>query len=168
MKRIFIVISLLMLLLSGCGKDQKTYDIAADFLSLEEVSGFLGYTPVMEEENTRLQKKVTYKNETKGDGDIIRLSIYPPNTKYSADDIKAQFDAEKKKNEEYKSLIEFEEADAEAFISIPSAHIYKNGHYAVVTAGSGGEEEQINLLKTISQIVIGHLNELEPVTEEVE
>lgn len=168
MKRILIIISLFMMLLAGCGNGGKKYDTALDFLSIEEASNILGYTPLAEEENTRLEKRVTYKNENKGEGDIIRVSIYPPNTKYSADDIKQQFNSEKKRNEDYKTLIEVEEADADVFISIPSVHIYKNGHYAVITAGAGGDDKQINLLKDLSRIVIGHLNELKQVTEEVE
>ncbi len=167
MKKIVIVISLLLVLLTGCGKKAK-YDTASDFLPPEEVSKFLWYEPVLEEKTTRLEKKVTYKNEIAGSGDIVKLSVYPPNTKYTARNIHEQFNSEKKRNEEYQTLISAEDLDTEAFIAIPSIHLYKNGHYAVITAGSGGGDEQIKLLKELANIVIYNLDKQEPVDEKTE
>ena len=165
MKKLFIIICILIFICTGCSKEEpkKTEEqtfSAGDFLSAEEVSAQVGYTPVAEEENTRSQKTITYKNAVAGQGDIVRIEVYPQNQKHTKEEIKAQFEKQKSKNEEYKTLIQADDLGIEAFIAIPSVHMYKNGYYIVVTAGSGGGDEQIALLKNFAQIVVGHMNEL--------
>lgn len=169
MKRLFFVICIFILSVSGCRSEIKDTPLkASDFLSAEEASSYIGYSPVAEEKDTRLCKSVKYKNSTVGEGDIVEVLVYPPNEKKSVDDIKSDYEYQKQKNTEYGSYIQVDGIDAEIFIAIPSVHIYKNGYYVVVTAGSGGEEEQINLLKSLAGIVVGHLDEMLPVDTEAE
>lgn len=160
MKKLFLSVCLLVLVLSGCGKAEDEEFKATDILSEEEVAEFIDYKPVVEERRTRLLKSVKYKNPEIGKSDIVEVLVYPENQKMTRDDIKAQFEEQKKRNIEYDNLIDVEGIDADVFIAIPSVHIYKNGYYAVISAGSGGAEKQIDLLERIAEVAVQNIDEL--------
>ncbi len=170
MKKLLLVF-LMILLTAGCTKSAKEI-VASDFLSLEEAGKYLEYLPVEEVNNTRLCKSVTYKNEKIGQGDTVKVDVYPFNGKYDKSEIKAQFEAEKKRNDDLARTVAVDIEGVDAFIAIPSCHMYKNGYYIVITAGSGAGEHQVSLLKnyaeTVSKNLIKIAGEEETETEKTE
>lgn len=160
-----LIVGMTLLCLCGCSKEKKELS-AADFLSAEEVAQFVDFEPVSEEENTRLCKSITYMNEKVGASDPVKVEVYPYNQKYDKSDIKAQFEAEKAKYEEYSAAETVEGLGAEAFVAIPSIHMYKNGYYLVITAGSGTGEHRKQLLESLGKVAAEHLTDIAGEEEE--
>ena len=159
--RNLLIAILLLLTLTACKKTEEAVEVTAKtVLPQNEISVIIGYTPKEEEKLTRVCKEITYKNETRGASDIVNVKVYPPNTKNSPDYLKKLYDEQKKKCEQYSSLVETG-AD-NSFIAFPSVYLYKNGYYVVITAGSGGDDAQIEMLKKLAEIADKNIEAMAP------
>lgn len=166
MKKILFIICAFALLFSGCSsKEIKKAEIiasATEFLSADEAAQYIGYEPIVIENNTKTAKSAKFKNAVAGQGDIAEISVCVPNERKTAEEVKKDFTDTRQRCEEFGTIVQTDGIDAEVFISIPSIHLYKNGCYVVITAGSGGGEEQINLLKNLAAVAVGHISEKIP------
>ncbi len=159
MKKLFVLVGIL-LIMSACSNTPspaKNFK-PSEFLSLEDAKNHLSYEPLaIEKDNT-----ITYKSANAGQEDIIRVELIQKEIETDTEKIKAEFDNVRQKNQEYESLISTDDLGADSFISIPSIHLYKNGYYLKITAGSGGNENQITLLKDLGKIALENMEEKIP------
>lgn len=164
MKKLFTIVCIFLLLISGCskGSGNDAFIKASDIVTPEEVAQHVGYEPIATENNTQLFRSVKYQNTLAGQGDITEVLLYTPNERRSAEDINELFEEKKSECAKFDAMTEVADLDAECFISIPSIYIFKNGCYAVITAGSGAGEEQTSLLKELAAAAIEHISELFP------
>lgn len=159
--RNLLIAILLLLTLTACNKAEEAVEVTAkNVLPQNEISDIIGYVPQEEEKLTRVCKEITYRNETRGASDIVNVKVYTPNTKNSPDDLKKLYDEQKKRYEQYSSLIETG-AD-NSFIAFPSVYLYKNGYYVIITAGSGGDDMQIAMLKKLAEIADKNIGTMVP------
>ena len=161
MKKYIILLFIIILTLSGCGdkpNDNKKVFSPVDILSKEDIKDFIDFEPITEESETEISKTVKYKNSTLGVSDIVEVTVYSENDAISESEIEEKFNFYKTKNVEYKSLIPVEGVEADCFIAIPSAFILKDGYLVIISAGSGGEDAQINLLRGLSDIAIKNMS----------
>ncbi len=161
MKKYIISLFIIILSLSGCGKnvDEKPVILSpSDILSAEDIKDYVDFTPVLEESETEISKTLKYKNETVGSSDIVEVTVYSESEAISKSQIEEKFNFYKTKNTEYKSIVPVEGVEAQCFIAIPSVYILKDSYLVIISAGSGGEDAQINLLRGLSDIAIKNMN----------
>ncbi len=161
MKKYTILLFIIILTLFGCGdkpEENKKVFSPADILSKEDIKDFIDFEPVIEETETTVSKTLKYKNATLGVSDLVEVTVYSENDAISKSEIEEKFNFYKTKNKEYKSIIPVEGVEADCFIAIPSAYILKDGYLVIISAGSGGEDAQINLLRGLTDIAIKNMN----------
>jgi len=124
-------------------------------MTSDEAKGLVSYEPVMNIENSNQKSVLRIESEPKG-ADPIIIEVYSHNEKKSVAEI---YEAFKQKKEKRTSAKDISEYDAEALLAYPSVNIYRDGYMVVVTAGSGGDEEQDALLKKAGAIATTHLVE---------
>ena len=95
---------------------------------------------------------------TLGVSDLVEVTVYSENDAISKSEIEEKFNFYKTKNKEYKSIIPVEGVEADCFIAIPSVYILKDGYMVIISAGSGGEDAQINLLRGLTDIAIKNMH----------
>lgn len=161
MKRNLVCLLAVVFLVSVTGCDKKETkvhetELTADMLlSEDEVKALVGYEPVKTVSDTVLKSMVRYDSEPQGEYPVI-VELYSYNKGKSVAEIYEQFT---EKKERRPSSQEVNEYDAQAYIAYPSVNIYRDGYMAVVTAGSGANDEQGTLLKNAGAVVAGHLVE---------
>lgn len=160
MKKKCIVIFTLLLLLSGCGKQEKKYvsDVyPSELLTIENVSPYLEYTPEMTEERSRRMSAARYQSNPVGQGDPVIVKVYQKNGLQSAEQVKAFYDECKAMRPDAFDV----ELDAEdAFIAYPSLHYYIDGYHIEITAGSGSDDLQKVLLTNLAAVSIENFTAL--------
>lgn len=162
MKRYILFLLISILCLSGCKESKEEAPrifTPADILSAEDIKDYINFEPVCEESQTDEAKIIKYKNSTPGSSDIVEVKVFIENDFISNSQIEEKFNFYKNKNKEFESLIPIDGMDAECFIAIPSSYILKDGYMVVISAGSGGEDAQINLLRSLTEIAIKNMNE---------
>ncbi len=157
MLKIIICLSAAALLLSSCGKKEiadtnQSLD-AKMLLDTEKAEELLQYTPVGSYEDSYTKSIARYDSEPIGKDPII-VELYAHNDKKSAEDIYNDF---KKRHEERTDAEDVTEYDAEAFLAYPSVNIYKDGYMVVVTAGSGADDAQKQLLLKAGAVAADNL-----------
>ena len=160
MKKYISILIVIVITLSGCKNkaDEKSIILSpTDILSQGDIKEYIDFTPVLEESETTNSKTVKFKNSTAGASDIIEVTVYSEKENFSKTDIEDRFKFYKEKTIQYNSLIPAEGLEAECFIAIPSIYILKDGYMVVITAGSGGEDAQINLLRSLAEVAIKNI-----------
>lgn len=168
MKKILYFAAVLMVIIvSACSQDgkqpaektnkaEKGAALTADFLmTLEDVKSLVSYEPVMNVENTRQKSTVRFDSNPIGQDPVI-LELYSYNGKKS---IAAVYEDFKQKKEKRPKAEDIEDLGLEAYIAYPSVNLYRDGYMIVVTAGSGADNAQAELLKKAGAIAAGHLDE---------
>lgn len=160
MKKYIAILFIIILTFSGCkndGEDKPHIPTPTDVLSTSDIKEYIDFEPVAEKSETENSKTVKYKNQTPGISDIVEVTVYSENKNISKAEIEEKFRFIKDKSTEYGSIIPVDSKDAECFIKIPSAYILKDGNLVVISAGSGGEEEQVNLLRELLAVAIKNI-----------
>lgn len=164
MKRLYILISVLFILPvlfsckgqapTGSVKQAVTTVSPSALISTEEAAPFLSYQPYAETESGRKKSSVLYRSEPKGKGDTIKVEVYQPTPGFTAEAMRQQFDTNRKMRP---SAAAAEGLGAEAFIAYPSIHLYTEECYIIITAGSGSDEAQTELLKSLAAVALENL-----------
>ena len=148
-KLICAVMAVSMIFLSAsCGKKENAPQTevgrlyARDLFTKEEATEFLGYEPIQSYEDGIIKSTVRYDSQPIGKDPVI-VELYAESEQKSASDIYDEF---KRKHSLRADSVEVTEYDSEAFIAYPSVNIYKDGYMAVVTAGSGADDAQKEIL----------------------
>lgn len=156
MRKKIICISAVCLLLASCKASEGEVDFDARvILSATEATEILQYTPTVSYEKSYTKSVVRYDSDPIGNDPLI-AELYAYNDKTSAEDIYAEFQKKRKLRSDSEEVTEY---DAEAFVAYPSINIYKDGYMVVVTAGSGPDEAQKQLLIEAGKIAADNLNE---------
>lgn len=154
-KSVFVIAMCLML--SACGGKEAQKEFAMDakmLLSETEATELLQYTPSASYDKSYTKSTVRYDSEPIGKDPLI-VELYSSNDKMTSEDILEEFE---RKRAFRSDSVDITDYDAEAFLAYPSVNIYKDGYMAVVTAGSGADEAQEQLLRQVGKIVADNLN----------
>lgn len=157
-KFICLAAAAVMLFSTSCGKKEEIKHAPLDAKALftqEDAVNILGYEPAQIFDDGYVKSIVRYDSKPIGKDPII-VELYSYGSKKSAGDIYDEF---KRKHSLRTDSEEVSDFDAEAFIAYPSVNIYKEGYMAVVTAGSGADDAQKQLLTEVGRIVAQNLND---------
>lgn len=154
MYKFIICITAAVMLLSACGQEayEKEEFNAKALLDEAEAAELLGYEAVQSYESGYTKTTVRYDSDPIGKDPII-VELYSPKDKN--EDIYNKFETRHSLRDDSEDISDY---DAEAFLAYPSVNIYKNGYMAIVTAGSGSDEEQKQLLHKVGSVVSENLN----------
>lgn len=86
-----------------------------------------------------------YRGEPIGSADTVKIQIEQYSASVSKESIKQKFD----KDKSLRPSAEDVEGMTDCFIAFPSAYYYKDGYYVKITAGSGSDDKQKSLLKSL-------------------
>lgn len=128
-----------------------TPDIA---FPIENVQSIVNYTPVMLKESN---DTVVYHSEPIGQGDTVKVTVSQYNEVVTKDSIRSEYEKTKSMRPSAEILDGIGE---DAYIAYPTVHVYMDGYHISVTAGSGGDEVQHELLTNIAKTVEQNLNNI--------
>lgn len=172
-KSIIALIStiLITMLISSCGgnkDEQVNKDITLpqiDPISLLPANDVytaldFAYVPVVDggvvvnEGNT---SSAVYVSDPKGEHDSIEISVTQKTDTITADTIKAYYNESMQKRADAMTVSNLGEI---AYIAYPSIYVYDNGCIIKITAGSGDDVNQQNLLIKLATTAVGNLDKL--------
>jgi hypothetical protein len=157
MKKIIFLMVICLGLCASCSskKDEKRpLLLPTDVVSLTEAQELIAdeYTITMKNDAV-IQKdnktEVTYLSEPLGYGDSIKIEVFTTDEANTAESIKEEFSLSKNKRSDF---IRVEGLGEDAYITYPSLHMYLNGVYVKITAGSGASEAQSDILVELGKI----------------
>lgn len=159
-KILYIFAAMILFFLFGCSNEKNGGNNASELtaqmlVTPEDVSGLLDYETNMSTENNYLKSSVTYTSDPLGKDPVI-AELYSYNEK---NDIETIHDIFKEKREKRPGSQDISDYDMDCFISFPSINLYCDGYMVVVTAGSGADEAQTELLKKFGAVAAENLKE---------
>ncbi len=130
-----------------------------EVLPLESAVSAVGYELVSdgetEEDGVR---SVLYRTEPIGKKDVVKVTVRQFSETVSKQEITDEFYAAKESRPSAETIASVGE---DAFLAFPSIHIYKDGRYVEITAGSGADDTQRELLISLGRTAAGNI-ELAP------
>lgn len=151
-------------LLSSCKSEKKVKNqpilLPTDVISLDTACQNYagdGYTFIMKDDAVKQEGNhlyATYLAEPLGAGDNIYVDIYITDENNNSSSIKNTFEASKNKRSDFVAV---EDLNAEAYITYPTIHLYSNDVYAAITAGSGSDDEQAELLINLGKTALENI-----------
>lgn len=168
MKKLIAILSCLALTVSlaSCGAKSKKAEVPqldpAQLITAEDVSTIAGYTPVVDENGTSREGNiatVTYRSNPIGDKDpvIVKLTQFSDSMPYEK--IYDQYEATKASRPKAELI---ESIGQETFLAIPTIHVYDRGCLVEITAGSGGDNDQKEMLQKFANVAAGRVEEVIP------
>lgn len=163
MKKLLLVISSLLVTvgLCACGGNGGLFKSAAtptpipvvepsNLLSADEVKEYVNYDVTVDEESTEKTgaKSVVYVSNPKGKENSVTVKIIQFSDKLSKDDVWGQYDNGRIKRSSAKTV---EGLGSDAYIAYPSIHVYDRGCEIIISAGSGSDQTQEDLLKRMAE-----------------
>lgn len=156
MKKKFITATAaICIALCGCGANTSSQPTPAPIvqvmpstlLTINEACQMTGATLVQEGgiENDGGASYVLYRGEPVGSADVVKISVEQYTSDVSKESIKQKFDNDHAKRTSAESV----EGLENCFIAYPFAYYYKDGYYIKITAGSGSDDAQKQLLTTM-------------------
>lgn len=121
-----------------------------DVLAVSDVAEFVGYEVVADGDiiDDGESKSVVYVSSPKGAKDSVSVKVVQFSDTLSKDEIWNRYENGRVK----RSSAEFVEGlGTDAYIAFPSVHIYDRGCEIIISAGSGSDDEQKELLKRIGE-----------------
>ena len=174
MKKVLLVFSGLLILVSlcACGVNGNIFskptptplpDIdPAALITLDDVVINAGYTPVIEPSGTSREGNVAtvlYRSEPIGQNDTVSVKITQFTEEMDYQMIFEQYEQEKARRTSAELIPGIGQ---EAYIAFPSIHVYDRGCLIDITAGSGSNDEQKNLLQSLALTAAQRLEEIVP------
>ncbi|MDY3928626.1 MAG: hypothetical protein SOZ34_04590 [Clostridia bacterium] len=159
MKKFIPLFICICIFLASCGKKDKIEPrdtvYPSDLVTVEELAPFIGYTPVMSETRSRRVSDAVFVSDPIGKEDIVEIKVRQKNGLQSESEVKEYFDECKKmRSDAFDVQLD---NTVEAFIAYPTLHYYINGYHVEITAGSGSDDLQKNLLQNIANITLEKL-----------
>lgn len=169
MKKILLALSGLLIasILCACAAKQPekveipALDPAA-LITAEDVTSNAGFTPVVEQSETAREGNtatVFYRSEPMGAFDPVKVKVTQFTETIGYQTLYEQYEKDKSKRPSAELVPSLGQ---EAYIAFPSIHVYDRGCIIDITAGSGSDETQKNLLKNLAFIATGRLEEIIP------
>ncbi len=134
----------------------------ASLVTVDDVAINAGYTPVVEPtEVTRDGNTATvlYRSEPIGQYDPVKVTVTQFTDTIDYQQIFAQYEQEKAARSTAEVIGGIGQ---EAFIAFPTIHVYDRGCLIEITAGSGSDDTQRNLLKNLAITASGKLEAIVP------
>lgn len=100
-----------------------------------------------------------YVSNPKGLGDSVTIKLTQYTESISIDQVYQEFAAAKAKRYEITEVTELGET---AYIAYPTIHVYDRGCIIEVTAGSGSDEEQQQLLVNLAKTAVAKFEQIMP------
>lgn len=151
--------------LSGCGERSSNADIKepvivqvepTDVMPIETAESIVGYALVAEdtEISENGAKSVLYRTEPIGQADIVKVEVRQYSDSITKEEIYSEYITAKDKRSDAEAVDVF---DTEAYVAYPSIHMYYEGYIISITAGSGSDEGQQNMLISFASAALGNL-----------
>ena len=132
-------------------------------ITADDVAAATGYLPVME--GVKYDGNIAtvlYRSEPIGQ-DPVEITVQQYNEEIPVVNVWYAYDTDRAYRSTAEEIANLGET---AFIAFPSINIYDRGCYIRITAGSGADENQRNLLLNLANIAIPRLEEImEPVLQ---
>lgn len=90
--------------------------------------------------------------------DPIRIDVEQYSDKIPKSDIKAKYDSDKSRRSSSEDIML--DNGFEGYIAYPYVKIYHDGYYITITAGSGNDDAQKQLLTQIAETAVGNIKAL--------
>ncbi|MCD8181069.1 MAG: hypothetical protein LUF26_06280 [Firmicutes bacterium] len=157
----------MVIMLCACGGGKTASEPIPDIdpaalITAEDVAAYAGYTPVIEETGTAREGNVAtvlYRSEPIGEQDIVSVKI----TQFTDTiDYQAIFEEYEQGKAKRSSAELVDSIGQEAYIAFPTIHVYDRGCLIEITAGSGSDEAQSELLKSLAVTAAARLEEIVP------
>lgn len=158
---LMLVLALSAGMFAGCkkGKPDRML-LPSEVVTLKEAQELVGddYKLVLKDdaliqEGNKVIAK--YVPEPLGSGDSVFVEIYEPSENLDEDAVEEKFEASREKRTDF---IEIEDLGDDAYIAYPTLHLYSNGVYVAITAGSEGKDEQTELLEEFGKVAEKNIN----------
>lgn len=168
-KLLLLIISLIMsMFLTACGEEKKEPIPVLDpsqLITAEELAPLVGYQPILDGGAVKYDgNKATalYRPETLGSADIVEVTVVQYSETYPLDNVWYTYDESRMLRQSAENLFELGES---AFIAYPSINVFDRGCYLKITAGSGNDDNQKNLLLNLAKTAIIKLEGIMPETQ---
>lgn len=134
----------------------------AALITVEDVAACAGYTPVIETSETKREgnaARVMYRSEPIGQYDTVTVTLKQFNDTVNYQMLFDEYEQAKAKRPSAELV---EGIGQEAFIAFPTIHVYNRGCIVEITAGSGSDDTQRALLRSLAVRAAAHLEEIIP------
>lgn len=172
MKKILVIVSSLIIIIGLCAcsgglfaKPEPTPVPEIDpasLITIDDVVINAGYTPVIEESETKRGGNVAavmYRSEPMGWSDPVIVKVTQFTNEIGYETIFQQYETAKAKRTDAELIAGIGQ---EAYIAFPTVHVYDRGCLIEITAGSGSDDTQKNILKNLAIAAAGKLEAIIP------
>ena len=141
-----------------------------DVLTVEDVYAAINYAyaPVLDG-NAVIREgnkaKAIYRSEPIGQGDPVTVEITQFNESVAKENVWYEYDNIRAKRPSAEMLSGL---GKDAFLAFPSIHVFDRGCHIAITAGSGADENQRNLLINLATIAVQKFEQIMPEEEPTE
>ena len=166
MKKIILAVLSVAAALSlcACGSKEQKKEIPqiepTELVTIDDVSAYAGYIPVIKE-TTRDNNisSVLYVSNPIGEYDPVEVKLIQFNDEMDYQQIYNYYSEQKSMREDAESL---ESLGQETYIAFPTIHVYDRGCLIEITAGSGSDDTQRQILKQLAVNAASRLEEIVP------
>ena len=131
-----------------------------EVLPIESAVSAVGYELVSDGETEKDgERSVLYRTEPIGKNDVVKVTVRQFSETVSEQEVTDKFYAAKESRPSAETIASVGD---DAFLAFPSIHVYKDGRYVEITAGSGADDTQRELLISLGKTAAGNI-ELTPV-----
>lgn len=134
----------------------------AMLITAQDVAAYAGYTPVAEPSGTGRNgniAEVLYRSEPLGQHDNVKVKITQFTDTIDYQMLFEQYEQEKAKRASAELIPGIGQ---EAYIAYPTIHVYDKGCLIDITAGSGSDETQKNLLTSLAAVAASRVETIIP------
>lgn len=177
-KKILLIVSSLIIIigLCSCGKSGGLFSSATptpipivsptDILPANEIAEFVNYEPVLDGEITDQDhtKTAVYVSNPRGQSDSVTVKVTQFGGNFTKDDVWNRYDSARVKRSSAELISGI---GSDAYIAFPSIHIYDRGCEITISAGSGSDTGQANLLKRLGERAVMNFENIITTDDEV-
>ena len=171
-KLLFVLASLtITIMLCACGGGGGLFSKAtptpipvidpSTLITADDVAAMTGYYPVLESGAVKYDGNTAtalYVSDPMGQ-DPVEITVHQYNEEVPIVNVWYDYDTDRAYRSSAEEIANLGET---AFIAFPSINIYDRGCYVRITAGSGSDENQRNLLLNLAYTAIPRLEEIMP------
>lgn len=128
-------------------------------LPIEQAALTVGYNLTSDGVTTDADgtKTVLYRPEPLGSADTVKVCVKQYSTSVSKDSIRSEFDDDRAARSDTETI---DATGIDVYIALPSIRMYYDGYYITITAGSGSNDAQKDLLVSLAQTAAANLSTL--------
>ncbi len=166
---LIMVAAVIVIVVAGCSKEEEPISaeptiIELDpsaLLTVEQATAAVGYELTADGITADADgtKTVLYHPEPLGLADTVQVSVKQYSESVSKDSIRSEFDSDREARSDAEAV---DATGVDVYIALPSIRMYYDGYYITITAGSGSDDGQKNLLVSLAQTAAANLSTLLP------